>query len=42
MLILYPRGAKIRVDNIHYELTEEDLDVSFSTQSVFVRGPANI
>jgi len=21
------RGTKIRVDNIHYELTEEDLDV---------------
>ena len=21
------RGARVRVDNIHYELTEEDLDV---------------
>lgn len=24
------RGSKIRVDNIHYELTQEDLEVSYS------------
>jgi hypothetical protein len=28
------RGTKIRVDNIHYELTQEDLEVGFEDLSV--------
>lgn len=27
------RGTKIRVDNIHYELTQDDLEVSISDRS---------
>ena len=33
MVIRNKGGVKIRVDNIHYDLTEEDLDVCFSART---------
>jgi hypothetical protein len=31
--LTYPRGAKIRVDNLHYDLTEDDLEVRSPSSS---------